>query len=546
MMSPKSNEWGVVLQPTRAKAHLYYKMLLEEAALTDDDEIINGVMRALALGDLFFLMIYVLKMEFADIDWVFDRAREYQLDSNGYCDLWSREHFKSSIITFAGTIQDVLRYPEETNVIFSVTRPLAKQFLLQIKRELEKNALLKILFPDILYDNPEKESLKWSEDGGLIVKRSGNPKEATLEAWGLADDSQPTSKHYDRMIYDDVVTEKSVTNPEMIQKATEGVRLSLNLGKTDPKTGLDITKRRFIGTRWDANDTYETIVSEGIAKERSRPGVIMNADGTMQSIGYWNMATVEKKRRDFGEYIFACQILLDPKSASKHKFSQDDLRFWDAETYRNLNLYLVVDPAGYKKKKEDDYTVFNLFGVDEMDNRMVIRLVRDKLSLPERTQLMFNLIREFPKIIRVGYEEIGMQSDIEHIEYVKKQENFRFELIPLGAKGRLIQGRPAKGKINKNDAIASLAGPLSEHKIWLPYHCWHTDHTGTERDMTRVFIDEEFSRWYPGAQCHDDMLDTLHMMYHDDMGIKVPNLRDRRREKTQKRAIMRVPLLHRT
>ena len=32
----------------------------------------------------------------------------------------------------------------------------------------------------------------WSLDGGLVVKRKSNPKEATVEAWGLVD-SQPTS-----------------------------------------------------------------------------------------------------------------------------------------------------------------------------------------------------------------------------------------------------------------------------------------------------------------------------------------------------------------
>jgi hypothetical protein len=518
-------------------------MLLEEGA--KDEKVLSGIMRALCLGDLFFLMIYVLKMEFADIDWVFDRAREYQAAPDGYCDLWSREHFKSSTITFAGTIQDILRYPEQTNVIFSITRPLAKQFLLQIKRELEKNGLLKALFPDVLYENPEKESLKWSEDAGLIVKRTGNPKESTLEAWGLADDSQPTSKHYDRIIYDDVVTEKSVTNPEMITRATSGVRLSLNLGKTDPKTGKDLTKRRFIGTRWDLNDTYETIIRDGIAKERTRPGVRMHEDGSLEGIGYWDKETIEQKRKDFGEYIFACQILLDPKAASQQKFNEADLRYWDGETLRNLNLYLVVDPAGSKKQKDADFTVFTLFGVDELENRMIVKIIRDKLSLPERCSRLFSLLRQYPRIIRVGYEQIGMQSDIEHIEWMKKEENFRFEIQPLGAKGRSSSKGITYGKINKNDAIASLSGPLSRHAIWLPYHCWYTDYTGTERDMVRVFIDEEYTRWYPGSQCHDDMLDTLHMMYHEDMNIKAPSFRDRKKVQVQKKAIMHVPMLHR-
>lgn len=542
----KANDYGVILQPTRAKAHIYYQMVLQEATERSEDTL-YGVMRSLCLGDLFFLLIYVLKCHFADIDLVFERCREFQADPDGYVDLWSREHFKSTVITFAGTIQEILRNPEITIAIFSVTRPLAKQFLLQIKREFERNSLLKLLFPDVLWENPDKDAPKWSEDGGLIVKRSGNPKEATLEAWGLADDSQPTSKHYDMKVYDDVVTEKSVTNPEMIEGATNGVRLSMNLGKTDPVTGENITKDRFVGTRWDMNDSYAAIIESGIAIERRRPGAYEDEEGRVRSCGFWSDKTVEEKRRQFGEYIFACQILLDPKAASKQKFKEEWLKFWDAENISNLNLYLIIDPAGSKKQKDADFTVFNLFGVDALGNRMIVKLIRDKLNLVERTEKLFSLVREFPNIRQVGYEQIGMQSDIEHIEYRMKQENFRFSIIPLGAKGRQRkQGdKTIGGKVSKEDAIASLVAPFSDGRIWLPYNCFYTDYTGNTRDMVRVFINEEYLIWYPGAQCHDDMLDTMHMMFHNDLNIRLPSFMDRKKKTKVRKAIQGPVYSHR-
>jgi hypothetical protein len=52
--------------------------------------------------------------------------------------------------------------------------------------------------------------------------------------------------------------------------------------------------------------------------------------------------------------------------------------------------------------------------------------------------------------------------------------------------------------------------------------------------MTRVFIDEEYLKWYPGAQCHDDMFDTMHMMFHQDLDVRVPNLEIREKRKERK------------
>jgi hypothetical protein len=146
---------------------------------------------------------------------------------------------------------------EATICIFSHTRPAAKKFLRQIKLELELNHELKALYPDVLWEDPAKEAPKWSEDDGLIVKRKSNPKEATLEAWGIID-GQPTGVRFEVLVYDDVITEKTVTTPEQIEKATESWALSLNLA---PEGAV----YRYIGTRYHFFDTYRTIMDRGAA-----------------------------------------------------------------------------------------------------------------------------------------------------------------------------------------------------------------------------------------------------------------------------------------
>jgi hypothetical protein len=156
----------------------------------------------LGRNDLYFLLRYLLRRKDVEHPWILQRCQEVQEKPNGMLDLWARGHYKSTIITFGLMIQDILRShghgaegEEATICIFSHTRPAAKKFLRQIRLEFETNEELKWVYDDILWSNPSKDAPKWSEDDGLIVKRDGNPKEATVEAWGIID-GQPTGVHF--------------------------------------------------------------------------------------------------------------------------------------------------------------------------------------------------------------------------------------------------------------------------------------------------------------------------------------------------------------
>src|SRR5262249_45762129 len=137
-------------------------------------------------------------------------------------------------ISFAGVIQEIIRDPEITIGIFSHTSSVARAFLSQIKRELESNRDLQQLFPEVFYADPARDSTSWSVDNGLIVKRKSNPKEATCEAHGLVD-GMPTSKHFRLMLFDDVVTERSVGTEDQIQKTSEAFSLADNLGSREAR-----------------------------------------------------------------------------------------------------------------------------------------------------------------------------------------------------------------------------------------------------------------------------------------------------------------------
>jgi predicted phage terminase large subunit-like protein len=457
----------------------YYEFLHE---LNKQDDPVPEI-RSLCKGDLFYLLCYAMNRQDVDKDWLFERCREVQAEPNGMLDLWSREHYKSTIITFALTVQDILNNPDVTIGIFSHTRPNAKGFLRQIKREFELNKNLQLWFSDILYENPSKEAVKWSEDDGIIVKRKTNPKEATIEAWGVVD-GQPTGKHFSLLVYDDIVTKESVTTPDMIEKTTDALALSYNLGAHGGQ-------RRFIGTRYHFADTYKTIMERGTAEPRIHAAT---HDGSMTGNPvFLTQEQLTTKRRDMGPYVFSCQMLQNPVADSSQGFKRDWLRYFNGEYYAGFNWYLLVDAAN-GKRKGNDYTSIWAVGLGSDGNYYCIPEVRDRINLTERAKRLIDLHRKY-KPVQVRYEQYGMQSDITYIETVMAKENYRFDIVEVA------------GPTSKIDRIKRLVPRFETGKIYLPQSLHVTDYEGKTRDNVHEFVESEYVP-FP-VPLHDDMLDSL-------------------------------------
>jgi predicted phage terminase large subunit-like protein len=465
--------------------------------LKDND---TETLRWLCLNDLFFLFTVAMKRQDGNVDWIYARCREIEAAPNGMLDLWSREHYKSSLITFALTIQDILRDKDVTIGIFSHTRPIAKSFLAQIKRELENNSFLKNLFPEVLYENPQKESPKWSLDEGIIVCRRSNPKESTVEAWGLVD-GQPTSKHYRVIIYDDVVVRESVSTPEMIAKTTEAWATSLNL--TDTKSGV----MRCIGTRWHSNDTYSTMLSRGSFRERRYPAT---DDGTFAgSPVLWTKEQFDAKVRDMGSYVASAQLLQDPLADKAMGFREEWLEYYDVlrGSTGKWNYYIIVDPAS-EKKKNSDYTVMLVIGCAPDGNYYLVDGIRDRMNLTERCAALFKLHRLW-KPLKVGYEKYGMMSDIEHIKYVQRNEGYRFLIVEL------------KGAMPKNDRIRRLVPIFENHRMWFPRTLHHVCSDGKVVDLISTVVRDEYMTFPVGK--HDDFIDCLSRICDEEMSVRFPS-----------------------
>lgn len=363
--------------------------------------------------DRFYLLTTLLHREDAFHPWLYARCREVEANPDGRLDLWAREHYKSTIITFAGIIQEIVRDPEITIGIFSHTNPVATKFLLQIKTELETNAELKRVYADVFYASPATESTKWGEEKGIVVRRKSNPKEATIEAHGLVD-GQPTGAHFLLRVYDDVVTPKSVRTPEQVQKTTEMWSLSDNLGAR----GADGKSRAWhIGTRYSYADTYSAILERKALIPRLFPAT---HDGTPDGTPvFLTQAAWEAKKLAQISSVIACQQLMNPAAGTEAMFKKEWLKFIDIRP-ATLNVYIMCDPASSRKKGSDKTAIYAV-GLDAGGNKWLLDGYHHKMQLSERWANLKALRKvwlNMPGVqtVEVGYERYGATSDLEYFE----------------------------------------------------------------------------------------------------------------------------------
>jgi len=469
---------------------------LIEALSTYSQQEQKVIMAEMGRADLFFFIVYILNRKDLNTDWHFQRIREVQEKPDGMLDLWFRGSGKTSIITHGMTIWNIIQDPERTFGICSWSRRAAIDIVKAIKTELETNELLKSLYPDVLYDNPETESVRWTEEKGLVVKRKSTRREATVEGTGL--DTQATGRHWDYIIYDDIVSVNNVTSNEVIKNTTDALLTSFNLVSGNGR-------KRFIGTRYHAVDTYDYLIKNKIVQTRIYPATL---DGTAdgEPVEILTKEKLEEKRHEMSPFIFSAQMLLNPVADDERRFNPQLFQYYSRETLDSLkkNVYITVD-AATSKKKNSDYTAMAVLAVDALENVYLLDLVKDKLNLDERKKKLFELVRKY-KPLAVGYERYALMADTDYIRKAQETENIRFPITELG------------GKLSKVERVDKFVPTFSNRKFYMPESLDYVDFEGRNHDL----IDELKYEMINFPRGHDDCIDAISRIVDPLLGVSFP------------------------
>jgi predicted phage terminase large subunit-like protein len=271
----------------------------------------------------------------------------------------------------------------------------------------------------------------------------------------------------------------------MIKKVNGAWELAQNLGSKG-------VRKRHVGTRYHYNDTWGELIRRGVVKPRIHTAT---DDGTVNGEPvFLTKDELVEKRREQGPYTFSCQQLQNPIADDTQGFQPGWMRYYEKNTSgEGMNKYILIDPAN-AKKKSSDYTCMWVVGLAADGNRYVLDIQRDRLNLTERTDLLLRLHRKY-RPLAVGYEQYGMQADIQHIKTEMGKQNYHFDITELG------------GSLSKVDRIKRLIPSFEQGKWWFMPTCYRTDYEGKTWDLVSIFIEEELKP-FPVA-VHDDMFDAL-------------------------------------
>lgn len=374
------------------------------------------------------------------------------------------------------------RHPDRRIIAASHTAELAERFGRRTRNIVSGNEH-KQIFPGCIMSPDSQAAGRWDTtvDGGYYAAGVGGAI---------------TGHRADCAIIDDPVKSREEADSETIRDKQWAWWRDDLWTRLKPNAGVIL-----IGTRWHEDDLIGRVLEDTkrsqlrvrvikLAMEAGEDDELGRSPGDLLWPEWFTDAMVEQARSEPRTWTALYQQ--EPRPIGGGEFKTAWLCRYQRPPMAS-NRVLLVDPASGKHRTRGDYTSMWVVGVGQDGNEYVLDGVRDRLNLTERTENVFELVRRWSPAV-VGYEEYGLQADIEHIKSEQEKQQYRFRILPLG------------GGMKKVDRIRRLIPGLQRGRLWLPESMIRQCADGNQRDIILDLIGEMES--FP-VGAHDDAIDCL-------------------------------------
>ena len=305
--------------------------------------------------------------------------------------LMPRYTFKSSILTIGKTLWDLLRDPNERILIASDAAEKAEGFLLGIKNHIlgltHGQGFRTLTWGQTWEVDPQQQT--WNQSAIVIKARTRAAVEPSVDTAGL--ETSKVGKHYSRIRFDDLVTDKNVTTKDLMDKVEECFKKSGSL--LDPSGSTDLG-----GTRWHFGDLYGRLLAE----YRGRPGFAVFHRKAYEGERYFfadigknslTPARLAEKLATQKTRLFSALYQNEPTSAEDQTFKAEHFRFYTAAKdaafwawAQQLYITCVLDAIPPPTSDHGDDAALTVVGTDADQVMYALDAVAGRLTVEQQIE----------------------------------------------------------------------------------------------------------------------------------------------------------------
>lgn len=411
------------------------------------------------------------------------------------------------------------RKPHTKIIVASYSFTLAKQSAAAC-RELIKSDFYRMIFPATILSQTQREKHHWeTEQKGQYYAASSM---GTITGIGA-----------DYILIDDPVKPTEAFSPTIRNSTNENIRATFFSRFNDPRHGKFAMNMQ----RVHEDDPTGNLMRDGDCLLLKLPAETKTAvdislkrpDGNFPLRWHMNAGDLlfperltrkilDSLRLNMSDLHYVGQYLQEPIPAGGGEFKNQWYQYYRAGSVKpkEMNIVILVDPAGgeelnKKKKKLTDWTAMVVVGLAADNNYYLLDIVRDRLNPTERIDTTFMLHRKWNELSgkppKVGYEKIGMQSDVHYLEKKKQEDAYNFPVVELG------------GHMIKEERIRRLIPIFQQNRMYFPDSLIYVDAEGRKFDLVQELI-AEFSS-FPKSK-FDDCSDILSRIVEPDLYLTFP------------------------
>lgn len=330
------------------------------------------------------------------------------------CIVAPRGHTKSTSITLGYVLHEILFAQRHFILIIADTYTQSEMFLDAIKKELETNWIIKLLFGSLVGEQWGEGEITTLTDIKIVAKGTG------MKLRGLK------YKQYrpDLIVCDDLENEELVANPERREKTERWF-----YGSVIPSMADD-GRLIVVGTilhydsllmKLSKNPQFQTLFYKAVMDGKP----LWEAKFSLESLealkdGYRSQGLLD---------VFYCEYMNEPISDENRIFKQSYFKYFDDDKalYDSLSRFITVDLA-ISQKETADYNVIMVCGVDGLNQIYVIEYSRMRGTPGEVINELFRLVEKH-KVLKVGIESVAYQRALIWFVQEEMRKRNRFFLV---------------------------------------------------------------------------------------------------------------------